>query len=47
MCRGFEFKIIEQNNKEIEFLKNTAKKLHELNEVLKEENDKWEEKHEY
>lgn len=44
---GFEFKIIEQNNKEIEFLKNTAKKLHELSEVLKEENDKWEEKHEY
>lgn len=44
---GFEFKIIEKNNKEVEFLKNTAEKLHELNRELKEENDKWEVKNEY
>lgn len=40
---GFEFKIIEQNNKEIEFLKNVAKNLRELNEELKEENDSYNE----
>ena len=40
---GFEFKMIEQNNKEIEFLKNTAKNLRELNEELKEENDRYSE----
>ena len=40
---GFEFKIIEKNNKEIEFLKNTAEKLQELNNELKEENDRYSE----
>ena len=43
MYQGFEFKIIEQNNKEIEFLKNVAKNLRELNEELKEENDSYNE----
>ena len=47
MYQGFEFKIIEKNNKEVEFLKNTAEKLQELNKELKEENDKWEVKNEY
>lgn len=42
MYQGFEFKIIEKNNKEIQFLKNAAEKLQELNKELKEENDKWE-----
>ena len=42
MYQGFEFKIIEKNNKEIQFLKNAAEKLQELNNELKEENDKWE-----
>ena len=40
---GFEFKMIEQNNKEIEFLKNVAKNLRELNKELKEENDRYSE----
>ena len=40
---GFEFKMIEQNNKEIEFLKNTAENLQELNKELKEENDRYSE----
>ena len=47
MYQGFEFKIIEKNNKEVEFLKNAAEKLQELNKELKEENDKWEVKNEY
>lgn len=42
MYKGFEFKIIEKNNKEVEFLKNTAEKIQELNKELKEENDRWE-----
>ena len=40
---GFEFKMIEQNNKEIEFLKNVAKNLRELNKELEEENDRYSE----
>lgn len=43
MYQGFEFKIIEKNNKEIEFLKNTAEKLQELNNELKEKNDRYSE----
>lgn len=43
MYQGFEFKIIEKNNKEIQFLKNTAEKLQELNRELKEENDRYSE----
>ena len=43
MRENFEFKIIEKNNKEIEFLKNTAEKLQELNNELKEENDRYSE----
>ena len=43
MYQGFEFKIIEQNNKEVEFLKNAAEKLQELNKELKEENDRYSE----
>ncbi len=43
MYQGFEFKIIEKNNKEVEFLKNTAEKLQELNKELKEENDRYSE----
>lgn len=41
--QGFEFKIIEKNNKEVEFLKNAAVKLQELNRELKEENDRYSE----
>lgn len=41
--QGFEFKIIEKNNKEIQFLKNTAEKLQELNKELEEENDRYSE----
>jgi len=40
---GFEFKIVEKNNKEVEFLKNAAEKLQELNRELKEENDRYSE----
>lgn len=47
MYQGFEFKIIEKNDKEVEFLKNVAEKLQELNKELKEENNKWEVKNEY
>ena len=43
MYQGLEFKIIEKNNKEVEFLKNTAEKLQELNRELKEENDRYSE----
>jgi putative enterotoxin type A len=43
MYQGFEFKIIEKNNKEVEFLKNAAEKLQELNKELKEENDRYSE----
>lgn len=43
MRENFEFKIIEKNNKEVEFLKNTAEKLQELNKELKEENDRYSE----
>ena len=43
MYHGFKFKIIEKNNKEIEFLKNTAENLQELNKELKEENDRYSE----
>ena len=43
MYQGLEFKIIEKNNKEIEFLKNTAEKLQELNKELKEENNRYSE----
>ena len=43
MYQGFEFKIIEKNNKEVEFLKNAAEKLQELNRELKEENDRYSE----
>jgi len=43
MRENFEFKIIEKNNKEVEFLKNTAEKLQELNRELKEENDRYSE----
>ena len=41
--QGLEFKIIEKNNKEIEFLKNVAKNLRELNKELEEENDRYSE----
>nr|DAX50228.1 MAG TPA: hypothetical protein [Caudoviricetes sp.] len=47
MHHGFEFKIIEKNDKEVKFLKNAVEKLQELNKELKEENDKWEVKNEY
>ena len=43
MYQGFEFKIIEKNNKEVEFLKNAAEKLQKLNKELKEENDRYNE----
>lgn len=43
MYQGFEFKIIEKNNKEVEFLKNAAEKLQELNKELEEENDRYSE----
>ena len=43
MRENFEFKIIEKNNKEVEFLKNAAEKLQELNKELKEENDRYSE----
>ena len=43
MYQGFEFKIIEKKNKEVEFLKNAAEKLQELNRELKEENDRYSE----
>ena len=43
MYQGFEFKIIEKNDKEVEFLKNAAEKLQELNKELKEDNDKYDE----
>lgn len=43
MYQGFEFKIIEKNNKEIQFLKNAAEKLQELNKELEEENDRYSE----
>ena len=43
MYQGFEFKIIEKNDKEVEFLKNAAEKLQELNKELKEENDRYSE----
>jgi putative enterotoxin type A len=43
MYQGFEFKIIEKNDKEVEFLKNAAEKLQELNRELKEENDRYSE----
>lgn len=43
MYQGFEFKIIEKNNKEVEFLKNAAEKLQEFNRELKEENDRYSE----
>ena len=43
MYQGFEFKIIEKNNKEVEFLKNAAVKLQELKRELKEENDRYSE----
>mgnify|MGYP000867004491 CR=1 FL=1 len=39
----FEFKIVEKKNKEVEFLKNAAEKLQELNKELKEENDRYSE----
>ena len=47
MYHEFEFKIIEKNDKEVEFLKNAVEKLQELNKELKEENNKWEVKNEY
>ena len=47
MDQRFEFKIIEKNDKEVEFLKNAVEKLQELNKELKEENNKWEVKNEY
>ena len=40
MHENFEFKIIKKKNKEVEFLKNAAEKLQELNRELKEENDR-------
>lgn len=43
MRENFEFKIIKKKNKEVEFLKNAAEKLQELNRELKEENDKYSE----
>ena len=43
MYQGFEFKIIEKNDKEVEFLKNAAEKLQELNKELEEENDRYSE----
>lgn len=43
MRENFEIKIIEKNNKEVEFLKNAAEKLQELNKELKEENDRYSE----
>ena len=35
---------IKQQNASLNFFKNAAKNLHELNKELKEDNDKWEEK---
>lgn len=35
---------IKQQNASLEYFKNAAKNLQELNEELKKENDKWEEK---
>ena len=43
MRENFEFKIIEKNNKEVEFLKNAAEMLKELNQELKQENDRYSE----
>lgn len=43
MHENFEFKIIKKKNKEVEFLKNAAEKLQELNRELKEENDRYSE----
>ena len=43
MRENFEIKIVEKNNKEVEFLKNAAEKLQELNKELKEENDRYSE----
>lgn len=37
MYQGFEFKIIEQNNKNLDYMKAMAEMLKELNEELKEE----------
>ena len=42
MYQGLEFKIIEQNNRNLNYMKEMAEKLQELNKELKEENDKWE-----
>nr|DAY25004.1 MAG TPA: hypothetical protein [Caudoviricetes sp.] len=42
MYQGLEFKIIEQNNRNLNYMKAMAEKLQELNKELKEENDKWE-----
>ena len=39
MYQGFEFKIIEKNNKEIKFLKTVSENLCKRNKELKEEND--------
>lgn len=43
MRENFEIKIVEKNNKEVEFLKNAAEKLQELNKELKKENDRYSE----
>lgn len=43
MYQGFEFKIIEQNNKNLDYMKAMAEMLKELNAEIKEENDKYSE----
>lgn len=37
MYQGFEFKIIEQNNRNLDYMKSMAEMLKELNQELKEE----------
>lgn len=43
MYQGLEFKIIEQNNRNLNYMKAIAEKLQELNKELKEENDRYSE----
>lgn len=40
---GFEFKIIKQNNRKLDYMKAMAEMLKELNAEIKEENDKYSE----
>ena len=43
MYQGLEFKIIEQNNRNLNYMKAMAEMLKELNAEIKEENDKYSE----